>query len=210
MPGLYETNRGASCSWNEEQRWIAPSVDFHCGCLVGNGTNHYSATKGYGIVEAMKCPFCRNDNDRVIDSRSSHDGFAIRRRRECVSCRKRYTTYERLEEMPIKVVKQDGVREPFDPQKIRQGLAKACWKRPVKEEDIEAIVSRVEVFAYDNLDMEVESRQLGEMVMDELRKLDDVAYVRFASVYRRFEDVHDFVDELQPMLREKMRPTEPS
>lgn len=156
----------------------------------------------------MKCPFCRADNDRVVDSRTSHDGFAIRRRRECVSCKKRYTTYERLEEMPINVVKQDGVREPFDPQKIRQGLAKACWKRPIKDEDVEAIISKIEFFAYDNLDMEVESRQLGELVMEELRVLDEVAYVRFASVYRHFQDVHDFVDELQPMLQQKQKRAE--
>lgn len=151
----------------------------------------------------MKCPFCRADNDRVVDSRTSEDGFAIRRRRECVSCGRRYTTYERLEEMPIKVVKQDGVREPFDPQKIRQGLMKACWKRPIKETDIESIISAVENFAYDNLDMEVDSKELGELVMDRLRALDEVAYVRFASVYRKFEDVRDFVDELQPMLQRK-------
>ena len=152
----------------------------------------------------MRCPFCRADNDRVTDTRASEDGFAIRRRRECASCKKRFTTYERLEEMPIKVVKKDGVREPFDLQKIRQGLAKACWKRPIKDEDVETLITKIESFVYDNLDVEIESQDLGEMLMDGLRELDDVAFVRFASVYRRFEDVNDFVDELQPILKERM------
>jgi len=106
--------------------------------------------------------------------------------------------------MPIKVVKKDGVREPFDLQKIRQGLAKACWKRPIKDEDVETLITKIESFVYDNLDVEIESQDLGEMLMDGLRELDDVAFVRFASVYRRFEDVNDFVDELQPILKERM------
>lgn len=122
-----------------------------------------------------------------------------------MSCKKRYTTYERLEEMPIKVIKNDGIRVPFDPEKIRAGLTKACWKRPIKEEDIESIVSEVENYVYDRLEMEVESQNLGEILMERLRTLDDVAYVRFASVYRRFQDVHDFVDELQPMLQKKQQ-----
>jgi len=106
--------------------------------------------------------------------------------------------------MPLKVVKRDGVREPFDPQKIRQGLSKACWKRPIKDQDIQALVTKIESHVYDNLDVEIESRELGEMLMEGLRELDDVAFVRFASVYRRFEDVHDFVDELQPMLQARL------
>jgi transcriptional repressor NrdR len=149
----------------------------------------------------MKCPYCRADNDRVIDSRASQDGFSIRRRRECLGCKRRYTTYERVEEMAIKVVKKDGVREPFDPEKIRQGLAKACWKRPISDEQIESVVGAVESDIYANFDGEVESRYLGEMVMKHLRDLDQVAFVRFASVYREFKDVRDFVDELQPMLK---------
>lgn len=149
----------------------------------------------------MKCPFCRADNDRVIDSRGSGDGFAIRRRRECLACKRRYTTFERIEELVIKVVKKDNVREPFDREKIRRGLAKACWKRPVKDEQIEDIVSAVESEIYANFDGEVDSRNLGEMVMERLAQLDQVAYVRFASVYREFKDVQDFVEELQPMLK---------
>lgn len=149
----------------------------------------------------MRCPYCRIDNDRVIDSRVSQDGFAIRRRRECSHCKKRFTTYERLEEMGIKVVKKNSIREPFDREKVRSGLAKACWKRPVSDEQIEQIVSLVESDVYATGEGEIDSHQLGEMVMQRLAAVDQVAFVRFASVYRRFQDVHDFVDELQPMLR---------
>ena len=148
----------------------------------------------------MKCPFCRVDNDRVTDSRASEDGFAIRRRRECVACRRRYTTYERIEEMVIKIVKKDGVRVPFERDKIKRGLEKACWKRPISDEQLEAVVTAIEADMYANCDTEVESRYLGELAMQHLRQLDQVAYVRFASVYRDFEDVQDFVQELQPML----------
>jgi len=148
----------------------------------------------------MRCPFCRVDNDRVIDSRASEDGFAIRRRRECLHCKRRYTTYERLEESVIKVIKKDGVREPFSREKLRVGLAKACWKRPISDEQIDGIISRVESQIYRSTESEVETGQLGQLVMEQLLKLDQVAYVRFASVYREFADVRDFVDELRPML----------
>lgn len=148
----------------------------------------------------MKCPFCRVDNDRVTDSRASEDGFAIRRRRECVHCRRRYTTYERIEESAIKVIKKDGVRVPFERDKIKRGLEKACWKRPISDEQLEQVVSAIENEIYAHYDNEVESRHLGELAMQHLRQLDQVAYVRFASVYRDFEDVRDFVEELQPML----------
>lgn len=153
----------------------------------------------------MRCPFCRDDNDRVIDSRASEDGFAIRRRRECSSCSRRYTTYERVEEVSIKVIKKDGVRVPFDREKIKQGLSKACWKRPVSADQIEAVVAAVENDIYSNFDSEVESRYIGELVMQQLRQLDQVAFVRFASVYREFKDVRDFVEELQPILAEAKR-----
>jgi transcriptional repressor NrdR len=154
----------------------------------------------------MQCPFCRIDNDRVIDSRAIEDGFAIRRRRECLACKRRYTTYERIEEPAIKVVKKDGIRVPFEREKIKQGLMKACWKRPVSDERIEAIVADVESDVYANFDTEVSTRYLGELVMKHLRALDQVAFVRFASVYREFKDVRDFVEELQPMLAESRRP----
>jgi len=154
----------------------------------------------------MKCPYCRADNDRVLDTRASEDGLAIRRRRECLDCRRRYTTYERIERAAIKVVKKDGVRVPFDRDKLKLGLEKACWKRPISDAQLEAIVSEVENHVESHFQSEVESRYLGELVMRHLRELDQVAYVRFASVYRQFEDVHDFVAELRPMLAENPRP----
>ncbi|MEX0818823.1 MAG: transcriptional regulator NrdR [Pirellulaceae bacterium] len=148
----------------------------------------------------MRCPFCRIDNDRVIDSRASEDGFAIRRRRECLNCKRRYTTYERLEEMAIKVIKKSGEREPFSREKMRQGLARACWKRPISDEQIDGVVAQVETEIYANFDTEVESEHLGALVIRYLGEIDQVAFVRFASVYREFKDVRDFVEELQPML----------
>jgi transcriptional repressor NrdR len=138
----------------------------------------------------------------VIDSRAAADGAAIRRRRQCLACRHRYTTYEQVERTSIKVVKKDGVRVPFDPARIKLGLEKACWKRPISDAKLDEIVAEVENQVEANFEIEVESRYLGELVMQHLRKLDQVAYVRFASVYRRFKDVHDFVDELRPMLSE--------
>jgi transcriptional repressor NrdR len=154
---------------------------------------------------AMRCPYCRVDNDKVIDSRTGQDGFAIRRRRECVHCSRRFTTYERVEEPVLSVVKKDGVREPFNREKIKTGLQKALWKRPFGEEQIEAIVAAIENDAYANFETEVESTYLGNLLMQHLRDLDQVAYVRFASVYREFKDVRDFVQELQPILAEAKR-----
>ena len=148
----------------------------------------------------MKCPFCHVDNDRVIDSRSHQEGFSIRRRRECLRCKRRYTTHECLEALVLKVVKKDAAREPFHRDKIFQGLTKACWKRPVSDDQLMAIVSEVEQEIYDRNENEIESRQIGEMLIKKLALIDQVAYVRFASVYREFKDARDFVDELQPML----------
>jgi transcriptional repressor NrdR len=153
----------------------------------------------------MRCPYCRVDNDKVIDSRTGQDGFAIRRRRECVHCSRRFTTYERVEEPVLSVVKKDGVREPFNREKIKAGLQKALWKRPFGEEQIEAIVASIENDAYANFETEVETTYLGNLLMQHLRDLDQVAYVRFASVYREFKDVRDFVQELQPILAEAKR-----
>ena len=150
----------------------------------------------------MKCPFCHIDNDRVLDSRTSQDGFVIRRRRECLNCKRRYSTYERLEELSIKVVKKDSVREPFSREKVRQGLAKACWKRPVSDEEIDAVVAAVETEVYGTFDNEIDSQSLGLIVMQHIKQLDEVAFVRFASVYREFKDARDFVDELEPMLKQ--------
>lgn len=153
----------------------------------------------------MKCPYCSADNDRVIDSRAVQDGFAIRRRRECVACTRRYTTYERPDEMELRVVKKDGSREPFHSEKLRVGLEKACWKRPISTEQIMAVVAAVEQEIFSEYDAEIDSQSLGELVMRHLRKLDQVAYVRFASVYRQFQDASDFVEEIQPMLEDQRR-----
>jgi len=151
----------------------------------------------------MRCPYCGKDHDRVSDSRASEDGASIRRRRECLQCNRRFTTYERVDETGISVVKRNGAREPFSRDKIRLGLAKACWKRPISDEQINNLVSRVESDVFAATESEIESTKVGELVMRRLAEVDQVAYVRFASVYRQFKDVRDFVDELQPLLRPK-------
>ena len=151
----------------------------------------------------MRCPFCSSLQDRVIDSRQSKDAREIRRRRECETCSRRYTTYERPEEMAVKVVKKDGCREPFRREKTRQGLARACWKRPISDEQIDKLVSDIESEVYAEFESEIESRVLGDLVMEHLRELDQVAFVRFASVYREFKDVNDFVHELRPILKDQ-------
>ena len=151
----------------------------------------------------MKCPFCGRDNDKVIDSRSGESGFVIRRRRHCLNCDRRYTTYERIAEVDIKVIKKNGTRELFQTDKIRNGLKRACWKRPVSEEQLESLIARVEqevVTKFEHVN-EIASADLGRIVMDQLFDLDQVAYVRFASVYRQFSDAHDFVSEVQQVLR---------
>lgn len=152
----------------------------------------------------MRCPFCKNDETKVIDSRTSQD-FSIRRRRECLDCSRRFTTYERVEESPVKVIKKDGTRIPFDRNKIRAGIEKACYKRPISNEQIDQVVADVEAAIYEDGLRELPSRQIGEMVFNALRELDKVAFVRFASVYREFKDVNDFVDELQPILEDRNR-----
>jgi transcriptional repressor NrdR len=151
----------------------------------------------------MRCPYCGKDHDRVSDSRASEDGASIRRRRECLHCSRRFTTYERVDETGISVVKRNGAREPFSRDKIRLGLAKACWKRPISEEQINNLVSRVESDVFAATESEIESTKVGELVMRRLAEVDQVAYVRFASVYRQFKDVRDFVDELRPLLGPK-------
>jgi transcriptional repressor NrdR len=151
----------------------------------------------------MKCPHCQIDNDRVTDSRASQDGMTTRRRRQCLHCGRRFTTYERIEGIGLKIIKKDGTREPFDRTKIKRGLEKACWKRPISDEQLEAIVTEVENELEARFELEVPSRDAGELVMQRLRNVDQVAYVRFASVYRQFQDAHDFVDELEPMLAQE-------
>ncbi|HEY7862429.1 MAG TPA: transcriptional regulator NrdR [Thermoanaerobaculia bacterium] len=148
----------------------------------------------------MKCPFCGAGDDRVVDSRESREGEVIRRRRECVSCGRRFTSYETIEEIPYMVVKNDGRREVFDRKKLRAGLGKACEKRPVPPARLDAIVDEVEARLHDTEEHELPAKEIGAFVMDRLRELDKVAYVRFASVYRKFEDVDEFFRELRHLL----------
>ena len=145
----------------------------------------------------MRCPFCKKDNDKVIDTRPSEDGAVIRRRRECLECARRYTTHERLEEMPVRVIKKNGRREPFIREKILAGVLRAVEKRPISLEKAEALVAEIEREIMDNSDREISTNKIGEMLMLKLRGLDDVAYVRFASVYREFQGLDEFIKEIQ-------------
>lgn len=151
----------------------------------------------------MKCPFCDEIEDKVVDSRMAREGQVIRRRRECLACKRRYTTYERIEESLPMVVKKDGRREPFDRTKILAGLKKACEKRPISIATIEAVTDRIEKRVQEMGETEIQSRTIGEEVMRELHQLDQVAYVRFASVYREFKDIDQFMDELKTLARER-------
>lgn len=149
----------------------------------------------------MKCPFCRHTDGKVVDSRSSKDGDAIRRRRECLNCGRRFTTYERIEEVAQMVIKKDGRRENFDRWKLKSGLLKAVEKRPVSLEQVDALIDEVERELFNTTEHEVSTRALGEAVMKKLQQLDEVAYVRFASVYRQFKDLGEFMDELKGLLK---------
>jgi transcriptional repressor NrdR len=148
----------------------------------------------------MKCPYCGKEEDKVIDSRSVQDGKAVRRRRQCLSCAKRFTTYEYVENVSLMVVKNDGRREPFDRQKLRMGIELACKKRPVGFKRIDAVVDEIEEKLLSMSKGEIESPLIGELVMEKLREIDEVAYVRFASVYRKFQDKGQFLDELKKLL----------
>jgi transcriptional repressor NrdR len=148
----------------------------------------------------MRCPFCGEHEDRVVDSRESRDGASIRRRRACLSCGRRFTSYERLEEVPLMVVKRDGSREEFSPRKLMDGLRKACWKRPVPARRLEEIAEEVEGKLAEREDRELSTQEIGALVIERLRELDQVAFVRFASVYRRFEDIEAFAAELNSLL----------
>lgn len=151
----------------------------------------------------MKCPFCEFPDTKVIDSRQTDEGQAIRRRRECENCNKRFTTYEKIEEMTLMVVKKDGRREPFDRNKVLSGIIKACEKRPVSMPDIEKTVNDIERSLNNLMEKEVASSFVGELIMEKLKELDEVAYVRFASVYRQFTDVNTFVAEVEKLLAKK-------
>jgi transcriptional repressor NrdR len=156
----------------------------------------------------MRCPFCRNRGNRVVDSRMSSDGVMIRRRRMCTSCKRRFTTYERVEEATPMVVKKDGRREPFERSKIIAGLKRACEKRPVSMEMIDSIASTIESSMAEQGDREVQSSAIGSAVMNELHKIDQVAYVRFASVYRSFKDIDEFMHELEDLIKERKQPAQ--
>ena len=149
----------------------------------------------------MKCVYCGCLESKVIDSRSSEDGTTIRRRRECLQCSKIFTTYETIETSPVLVVKAGGNRQMFDPNKVKSGIIKACEKRPVPMQRIDALVDEIQKKVYNNLDQEITSKQIGEMVMDGLKQIDEVAYVRFASVYRSFKDISSFMSELEQMIK---------
>lgn len=151
----------------------------------------------------MKCVYCGHLESKVVDSRPTDEGSSIRRRRECLACKKRFTTYEKIDSLPLLVVKKDGDRVPFNSDKIRMGVIKACEKRPVPMHDIEALVASVEKTIFNSLRQEITTKEIGELVMRGLKDLDDVAYVRFASVYKEFKDVDTFMKELQSILEEK-------
>lgn len=150
----------------------------------------------------MKCPYCDYYESKVIDTRPTDEGQAIRRRRECIKCGKRFTTYEKIEEIPIVVVKKDGNRQSYDRNKLLNGILKACEKRPVSIDTIENVVDEIEKNLYNSMEKEITSVEIGEMVMNSLKDIDEVAYVRFASVYRQFKDVNSFMDELKDLLNE--------
>ena len=151
----------------------------------------------------MKCPFCGDQESKVVDSRHSEDGQSIRRRRECLSCQKRFTTYETVESLPMVVIKRDNSRQSFDRNKILNGMLRACEKRPVAMADLELAVDEIEQSLQNSLDREVSTSQIGELVMERLKPLDEVAYVRFASVYRQFKDINSFMRELNKILEER-------
>jgi transcriptional repressor NrdR len=149
----------------------------------------------------MRCPFCRVDKDKVVDSRSGEDGVTIRRRRECLECKRRFTTYERVEENPLRVIKKDGRRVPYEREKLRRGIEKACWNLNVSVEQMDNMVNTIESEAFEKYDREVPTSFLGELLMRELRKANQVAYVRFASVYKEFKDVSEFMEVLQEFVK---------
>ena len=151
----------------------------------------------------MKCPFCNYPDSKVVDSRPTDEGTSIRRRRECLRCFKRFTTYETVERLPLMLIKRDGTREPYDRNKLLSGVMKACEKRPVPQARLEQLVDTVEQRLFGTLETEVSSQKIGEMVMQELKNVDEVAYVRFASVYRQFKDINTFLEELNSLLQIK-------
>lgn len=153
----------------------------------------------------MRCPFCGYEDSKVVDTRPTNEGKTIKRRRECLKCQKRFTTYEKIEKQPILVIKKDNRREEFDRNKILNGIIKACQKRPVSIEQMNKIVDEIENEIYNSMREEISSREIGEMVMEKLKKIDEISYVRFASVYRQFKDINTFIEELQKLFNRKDR-----
>ncbi len=172
---------------------MAEIFEYKCPCCGG-------AVSFDSTVQKMKCPYCGFPESKVIDSRPVSEGSSIRRRRECLSCGKRFTTYETVESVPMVVVKRDGSRQAFDRNKILNGLLRACEKRPVSLETLEKVVTDIEQNLLNSMDREIPSERVGELVMEELKHVDQVAYVRFASVYRQFKDIDSFMEELNKLL----------
>ncbi len=150
----------------------------------------------------MNCPFCSHEESKVVDSRPTDEGQAIRRRRECTNCKKRFTTYEKIEELPLIVVKKGGAREAYNRSKVMNGIIRSCEKRPVSLQDIEEIVDEIEKTLYNSMEKEISTNFIGELVMEKLKKTDEVAYVRFASVYREFKDISTFMEELNKLIKD--------
>ena len=177
------------------------AIDF--SAIVHSFSAHRENPETTPRTPLMKCPFCGHLEDKVVDSRESREGDVIRRRRECLECGRRFTSYERIDEIPYMVVKKDGTREKFDRQKLMNGLLKACEKRPVSLNQLETVVNEVEYFVQEASDRERSTNEIGEMLMERLRTLDKVAYVRFASVYLDFKDIKEFMAELRDLLKGK-------
>ncbi len=207
-------NKGTRLGDGNPNCWIAPeprasrklnhhlraplTVPFRLAC--------YNRLALPSVAKRMKCPFCGFENDKVVDSRESKEADSIRRRRECLKCEKRFTTYERIDEIPYMVVKKDGRRERFDRQKVLNGLMRACEKRPVPISKLEQIVNEAETFVIESAERERKTSEIGELIMNRLRRYDKVAYVRFASVYLDFKDVQEFMAELKDLLKAKDAP----
>ncbi len=151
----------------------------------------------------MKCPYCECDESKVVDSRPIEEGQAIRRRRECVKCNKRFTTYENIEEVPLIIIKKDGTRQVYNRHKLLNGLIRACEKRPISIEQMEEMIDDIEKTLYNSMEKEITSDRIGELMLERLKDVDEVAYVRFASVYRQFQDLNTFMDELEKLIKEK-------
>ena len=175
---------------------MSEQQNYKCPCCNGDIVFDTDAQK-------MKCPYCDAQDSKVLDSRPTEEGASIRRRRECMACKRRFTTYEKIEGVPIMVIKKDKGREPFDREKLMHGIVKACEKRPVSVEIMENMVSTIENIIQNSLDREITSSRIGDLVMEQLKGIDEVAYVRFASVYRQFKDINTFMQELRKLLTER-------